>query len=76
MSDQILREWAEDLPHPEAQLMLLHAAKDHPEQFTNHDEVGMGWNKILRENGFNSLCPYARAYVARRYLRMHETLNT
>ncbi len=59
--------WAEELPEPESQLMLLKAAKEHEAKFTNPEMIGMMWAAKLRRNGFNALCPYARDYVAKRY---------
>lgn len=68
MLEDNLQWWAEHLPEPEAQLALLRAAKEHPRKFTNPDEIGMGWSEELRQRGYNALCPYARNYLAHRYL--------
>lgn len=68
--EQSLVRWAEELPHAETQLMLLRAAKTHDEHFTNADEIGMSWNKVLREQGYEYLCPYARNYMAQQYLQV------
>lgn len=68
MNVDALETWANELSQPEAQLMLLHAAKEHTIKFTTPDLIGMDWAKILRERGYNALCPYARNYLAHRYL--------
>lgn len=68
MSEDTLVHWAEHLPESEVQLMLLRAAKEHGVKFSNPDEIGMGWAKELRQRGYNALCPYARNYLAHRYL--------
>ncbi len=60
--------WAENLPEPEAQLILLRAAKEHTAKFTDPETIGMEWAKKLRQNGYNALCPYARNYLAHSYL--------
>lgn len=75
MSDA-LEIWANELPEPEAQLILLRAAKEHTIKFTNADLIGMEWAKILRERGYNALNPYARNYLAHRYLTYCEDLNS
>lgn len=71
-----LTSWAESLPEPEMQLLLLKAAKEFQPPFSNPDEIGMGWVKILREHGYAALGPYARDYVAYRYLYACEDLHS
>lgn len=71
-----LQWWVENLPEAEAQLLLLRAAKEHSVKFTNPDMIGMEWAKTLRTNGYNALGPYARNYLAFRYLTYHEDLHT
>lgn len=75
MNELHLEQWANNLSDPEAQLMLLHAAKDHPQRFTNHDDVGMGWYRTLKHNGYNQLPPYARNYLAQKYLTCCEEMH-
>lgn len=70
-----LTSWAETLPEPEVQLLLLKAAKEYTPPFSNPDEIGMGWAKILREHGYDALGPYAREYMAFKYLYYCEDLH-
>lgn len=72
MNGTPLVQWAENLPEAEAQLMLLHAANEHPAKFTAPDDIGMGWNHKLRHNGFAALPPYARDYMAHRFQALME----
>lgn len=75
MNGETLVGWANNLPEPEAQLVLLRAAKEYQPAFSNPDEIGMGWAKILREHGYNALGPYARDYLAYKYLYYCEDLH-
>lgn len=70
-----LTSWAESLPAPEAQLLLLKAAKEYSPPFSNPEEIGMGWVKILQEHGYAALGPYARGYIAYKYLYACEDLH-
>lgn len=72
MNEDTLVWWAEHLSEAEAQLMLLRAAKEHTVKFTNPDTIGMEWAEKLRQKGYNALCPYARNYIAHRYLKRDE----
>lgn len=68
MDSDRLADWANGLPQVEAQLMLLRAAKEHTAKFTNSELIGMEWSKKLREHGYDTLCPYARNFMAHCYL--------
>lgn len=72
METQNLDVWVRGLSEPDRQVMLLRAAKDYRPAFSNPDEIGMGWAKILREHGYGNLAPYVRSYLAHQYLIQHE----
>lgn len=63
-----LQTWAEGLSEPDAQLMLIEAAKRHSHGFSNPEEIGVSWTQMLKRHGYNSLCPYSRNFMAFKYL--------
>lgn len=74
MSTTSLEWWAENLPADEGRRILVKAANEHTARFSNPEDIGQEWAKKLYQHGYNSLCPYARNYLAHQYLKVRDAL--